>query len=787
MTNSMQYNPLVFKRLATRKIRDGRSSPFRDAFWGRFSDAEAYSSNLSKIKRDLSSIEEYDDNQQVYIAAHVDFETTNESKSATPESIWQLSGLEVVGADTESNFVVSGLKSDFNRLNSLLSGATYEKAKNGQGITKRKQNAYRETFALSGLFDISKNVSKRVDNKLKVYIENSSTEPIDCIIELRSDIKLKHTEIKVQLEEKIGSQVIPAKDAYVIHNMFYYVQISPMLASEILSDENYSYIQIIRAKEEFSAQRLIPSTSFNGMKLTAPTTDEVVGIIDSGVNEPFLEPLCFDTMKVIPHHRIDDKVHGTFVTSRVLFGDKIFAQFTVKTLSPLCKYLDIQVLYSHTDGTECDESLLMDAIDTAFRKYESVILYNISINSKSGIMHDDFGKEIHPIVEFIDVKAREFDKLPIISSGNQNWYESFDYEDIFEQDNSDIFIASPSDALNALTVGSVTNVGSDEFICPNINSPSPFSRRGGIRGGLKKPELCHYGGNILKPKGLLFSDNNYIVANRNKAGVEGIVPGGLAKDIGTSFSTPLVTRESVIALSNIRKYVETDLLNVSGNYANLVKACLIHSTLLTEPLTPGTDSQKECLGFGIPNAQEVFNGTQDRTTVIYCDAITLKEKKHSIVFKLPDFLIGSKINFKQTVVYNPPVNKNFPSQYNQIYIKSSAGFLRPKIDDEGNPTYARSYISGDWGWDNYSNTQFNVMQFSSVKKVVSPFIEVLIQATATLEFEKEMASHLDEVDQKYSVLITIEDLSNSNRLREELILTNQFNQLEVEEQVEVTQ
>lgn len=780
--------PLVPKRKARHLKKTGRTSSFRDKFWQEFDGVREYERRIQSLSANLKVVENYDQNQQIYFEAGIDFESVKESKGATPEDLWDKYGLDIVASSSKNKFVISGSKSEYSNLKNFIESADFSLAKSGfPRITRKEMNAYREIYALSTLSDQNTIVEGRVDNTIEEAFASGTEEKIDCIIEFRADVNRWEYDRKFALiSQLIGEEVLPASVELIIHNMFGYTSLTTGQIRELLSNPGFSFIQFIRSKDKILTQRLVPNLDLNSVVVGNPESEEVIGVIDSGVESPLLNKLRFDSLKIIPNHKNDYKLHGTFVTSRVIFGNDVFSQCEGGRLTPLCRFLDIQVLYdAGEESTEYDELLLRQSIDEAFRRYEDVVLYNLSLNLHEGIKPSEYFKYIHPLTEFIDARAREYDKLPIISVGNQFWYQSHSYNDLFGLDNHDIFISVPSDALNALSVGSIVDTASDEFHCEKQNYPSPFTRKGGIRNQWKKPELTHWGGNILLPNGLTYENASYQVAAKNKGGVEGIFPNKLGKDYGTSQSTPLVSREAIKALSQINKYSHAEILDTDSNKANLVKASLIHSTAFSNEFAYKNDNLDKCVGFGIPNGEVSFKDNPDKATIIYADKIDYSSKKHSIVFEIPDMLVGSMCKFTFTLVYNPPVNKNFPKSYNQLYLTASPKFLFPDIKDTGEPYFKKKDVKkGKWSWNNYSNHDFSSIHFSNEKKVSSNLMEIIVQLFARQEYEKENIGHEDAIFQHYALILTIEDLEERGVLKEQLVISDQFNQIEVEVDVE---
>src|SRR5205807_6232819 len=138
-----------------------------------------------------------------------------------------------------------------------------------------------------------------------------------------------------------------------------------------------------------------------------------------------------------------------------------------------------------------DLDVLEKAIIKATNRFPDIRIYNLSIASRKPL------DEKHPseLTELLDKIARERDILFVCAAGNNTLFEHTEYPDIFNRDFHWVKVASPSDALNVLTVGAVCKVADQDSAAPAAGFPSPFTRGGLVRGVVKKPDLIAYGGN----------------------------------------------------------------------------------------------------------------------------------------------------------------------------------------------------------------------------------------------------------------------------------------------------
>lgn len=67
---------------------------------------------------------------------------------------------------------------------------------------------------------------------------------------------------------------------------------------------------------------------------------------------------------------------------------------------------------------------------------------------------------------------------------------------------------------------------------------------------------------------------------------------------------------------------------------------------------------------------------------MYSDLLTNTNKAHRFSFTLPTSLIGKPLKFVFTSVYNPIVNKNYPSVYNLTQVTSNVRSIIPEFNKD---------------------------------------------------------------------------------------------------------
>ncbi|MDO8604594.1 MAG: S8 family peptidase [bacterium] len=545
----MNFSIVVPKKKINKGKKPGGGSDFWKSFWEKkITDdtrehyARVFSKRVRQIDTTVKKIKSEAKTAGKLLYVEVELDELANSKSNSPADVWNETGLEIVGSKNDKTFIVSGKIEDFDRLVSISNSGSFDAALTGEDLPRKKdKNLLRELYAMSAVTDRNTIIEGRVSNYIYSLIHgNILNQTIDCIIEIYPNIgKDKYDTLFDSLNDQL---VFRGKLKKRNINLFFsnISFLATLTANEIigiLSDADFNFIGKIREQPILSSQRCIPEINLGALNLLAPLTAERVGLIDSGIYNPILQQLRAHHHNYLSRHQVEDKNHGTIVASRILFGDNFFMQLTGGgSIAPTCNILDIQVLYLDGSDSKCvslDE--LKGAISEVVNRYEDISIYNLSINENEPIDKDD----VSELTEFLDNIAREYDVIFVCSVGNHQVYASENYNTIFKQEKS--LIASPSDALNVISVGSIS--GKADASCVNVEQgfPAPFTRTSSVAKDIKKPELVANGGNVKKDPSFGYG-NAHMISSNQVFGVESINKDGLNKDIGTSLSAPLITR-----------------------------------------------------------------------------------------------------------------------------------------------------------------------------------------------------------------------------------------------------
>jgi hypothetical protein len=433
----------------------------------------------------------------------------------------------------------------------------------------------------------------------------------------------------------------------------------------------------------------------SAIRVESPRISTAIAIVDSGIS-PACSGLAGTVSAVLPQlppgavAAMPD--HGTFVASRVEFGDTLEQQLRSGVLHPLCPLIDVPVLGVDARGSPigAHEGHLASAIDAVVPLLpESVRVLNLSLGTNSPVTDGSMSL----VAQLLDKHAHERDLLIVTTAGNIRDLGLLAGFPASLQ-SSLCRIDSPGDSLLAITVGSIAK-SVEAGALSRANELSAFSRRGpGPFGGVK-PDVVAHGGNCMRDGSTLAS-----------IATHGLLPSGQAWacDFGTSFAAPLI---SAMAAQLFDFY--------SFASANLVRALLLHFT--TPVICPDLGVQKEHLiGLGEPSLLAALEATPHSAAFLHSGELT-SNAFTNVPFFVPDCLSpggDAKLRIRATVAIDPPVNPDNHAEYSKARVSvalrkpAEVGHSRVGVSDDVvdsdkwwplsqlDRVFHRSYAAGEW-------------------------------------------------------------------------------------------
>lgn len=361
----------------------------------------------------------------------------------------------------------------------------------------------------------------------------------------------------------------------------------------------------------------------------------VVGVLDSGITPiDHLSPWLFGS-RCSPYPPSDiDPEHGTFVAGIITYGDRLEGMDWTSGISP--KLLDAAVFPG--DGV-VDEDDLIESIRKAVKLNSAEVkVWNLSLSLTSPVRDNDFsdfGKALDDIQD-------EFGVLICKSAGNCQP----------DKTGRKGRILAGADSVRCLTVGSVAHNKRPEDLA-EAGQASPFSRIGPGPEFIIKPEVSHYGGNAG------FDTRGTMSTNP----VRSFSPdGGGALAVGTSFSTPRVSRLAANLQSALGG--EFDPL--------LTRALIMHSSTFPGDSLVPDDRKVNEMGFGVPaRIEDILADNEHSATLVLRGTLDRGKKIDIMEFPMPNCLIRDGRYTGQitlTVAYDPILDSSQGGEYCQSNI-----------------------------------------------------------------------------------------------------------------------
>jgi hypothetical protein len=433
----------------------------------------------------------------------------------------------------------------------------------------------------------------------------------------------------------------------------------------------------------------------SAVQVEPPRLATAVAVVDTGIcgTCPGLLTAVAESRPQLPPGAVAAwPEHGTFVASRITYGDNLEQQLRSGVLRPLCPLVDVPIVGVDANGrvVATHEGHLASAIDAALPSLpRNARVVNVSLGTNVPVSDGS----ISLIAQLLDKHARERDLVVVTTAGNirdPRLLSTFPAALLSPQCRID----SPGDALLAVTVGSIAKYA-DTGALSQPGGLSAFSRRGpGPLGGVK-PDVVAHGGNCL-------ADGT----TSARIGAHGLTPGGpaWACDYGTSFAAPLVAG---MAAQLFDYYTNAS--------ANLVRALLLHFTRPV-PCPPVPLQPEHLVGLGEPVLEAALRPHAHAATFLYMGEIAANQFTY-LPFLVPPCLAAGgqgRLRIRATVVIDPPVNPDNQLEYSKARVSlalrkpvqvghAQVGVSEDLVESDKwwplaqlDRPFQRSYATGEW-------------------------------------------------------------------------------------------
>ncbi len=462
--------------------------------------------------------------------------------------------------------------------------------------------------------------------------------------------------------------------------------------------EQYMFVRSIESNAEVVTESGTPADPVPSiLQVDSPRCQMPVAVIDSGVNSrcSLLDGLVVHTVDELPPRSVGPHLaHGTFVASRVVYGDEITGVLS-RRATPWCPIIDVQVTGDDGLGNRIARSAselgeVLQRVVPALRDRTKV--FNISLGIAP--ISDGFYSSL---ARLIDHLARKYQVLFVISAGNITDPCAVPPHHFSPESARILF---PAESLLALTVGSVARYCEPNCVARE-RELAPYSRRGPGADRALKPELAAHGGNVF------FTGAGWATSPRIAAYGLGRAGTHLEYATGTSYSAPLVSQ-----------YAARIFDAYPDAHPNLVRALLCHFARPVETPAVGAPLEAHHLcGFGEPDVdQAMFSGATSASYLFQGEI--RKDSYLYLPFHVPSALADeprARLTVRGTVVFDPPVSADDSVNYSlcrisgQLRKRTEAGMREVSIggaeDDvlfPWNPLvhfshpFRRGYAAGEW-------------------------------------------------------------------------------------------
>lgn len=539
-----------------------------------------------------------------------------------------------------------------------------------------------------------------VERKIEPLLAQADVEvAVSCLITLFGSLP---ADMKQTVATRLAGELREMGKANVnIHN---FANGSVGIAAELTPpemqqiSEQYMFVRTIESNAEVLVEAAIQAEPVPQLiQVERVKCQTPVVVIDSGVNSncSLLEGLVLRSIDELPPGSAGPHLsHGTFVASRVVYGDDITGVLN-RRARPWCPIIDVQV--TGNDGLGNRKTQKAAQLAEILQRLVPLLANDSRVfNLSLGIAPISDGR-YSSLARLIDYLSREHQVLFIISAGNITEPAAAPPGHYLA---SNTRVLSPAESLLSLTVGSIAKYCEPNCVATE-QEIAPYSRRGPGADGALKPEVAAHGGNVMWDGQAWISTPRLAVYGLGRQGTH------LEYATGTSYAAPLVSQ---YAARLFDAYPEAT--------PNLVRALLCHFADAVKYPNPGAPLEDHHFcGFGEPSIEGALFAGAHGTGYLFSGQIQ-KDHYMFIPFYIPRAMAnteGTRLTIRGTVVFDPPVSIDDSVDYSLCRIagllrkRGAAGLKDVNIggDEEDarypwNPlfhfehSFRRGYAAGDW-------------------------------------------------------------------------------------------
>lgn len=443
------------------------------------------------------------------------------------------------------------------------------------------------------------------------------------------------------------------------------------------------------------------------IKIPSPTTEPVIGVIDTMFDESVYFSEWIDFKNMLPSEITlspSDYNHGTAVSSIIVDGPA-----SNPKLDDGCGRFRVRH-FGVAAGNQFSSFTILRNINEIVSNNKDIKVWNLSLGSKL---------EINP--NFISPEAAILDKIQyeneviFVIAGTNN-----------STPDKKLRIGAPADSINSVVVNSVTSEG----------QPASYTRTGPVLSFFTKPDVGYYGGDT----------GEYMRV---------CTPTGEAFVRGTSFAAPWISRKLsyLIDVLDLRREVAKALLIDSSTGWNEEKGNLLlcgHGAvpIKINDIVESKDDEIQFVLYGVSEEYDTYN---------YNIPVPINKEKHPFIAKA-------------TMCYFPACSRNQGVDYTNTELDIQFGRLKENGIKPINNNYqsadtqhhtweedARKYFRK---WDNVKHIREVYNPNGRAKKAYDKGIWGLSLKT------KERLEKKYGVGLKFGIVVTLKEIDGVNRIDE---------------------
>lgn len=408
----------------------------------------------------------------------------------------------------------------------------------------------------------------------------------------------------------------------------------------------------------------------------------VIGVLDTGIaDNQFLQTWKETSAFTSYPDEYRNPAHGTFVSGIIEYGDELNGSSYMAL--PGVKLFDA-IVYPDETKEKIYPDDLIEHIREAIERHGTIQIWNLSLGTADEASVDefsDFGMALDNIQD-------ENNVLIIKSAGNCT---------NFMQQQPKDRITKSADSVRSIVVGSLTQKqGTYDYAGPDM--PSPFTRIGPGPGSIVKPDLVFYGGNAGMDNGRLCI-----------TGVPSFMPDGkIAYNVGTSFSTPWVSR-----MAGELSYLMNEEFDPL-----LIRAIMIHNARYPANCGMTMADKVAQMGFGMPRGvKEMLYNSADEITLVLRDTLDKGNFIEMFDFPYPTSLIDENGYFTGQIIVTLVTKSLLDDKQAGEYCQSDISILFGTYETEKDRDTSKKTVINSKGLDEPQNLLLDSCYSSRAKGI----------------------------------------------------------------------